>query len=92
MQNECFLSLVDAYTRLLRTMVRTQRKNYKKSHFRLKMLFLCGGAQYCSGVSGIPCLVYGLCAVILAKHREEVGTSAGPVTLYFLLREDNTGQ
>ncbi|XP_064474951.1 uncharacterized protein C15orf61-like [Ornithodoros turicata] len=37
---------------------------------------------------GLPTLAYGLCSVSMIKHREIVRTEQGPVTLYFLLKED----
>ncbi|KAI5632191.1 hypothetical protein NE865_15101 [Phthorimaea operculella] len=36
---------------------------------------------------GIPCLLYGLAAIMLIRHEETVHTSKGPVTIYFLLPE-----
>ncbi|XP_013164443.1 PREDICTED: uncharacterized protein C15orf61 homolog [Papilio xuthus] len=36
---------------------------------------------------GIPCLLYGLAAIILIHHSEIVYTSKGQVTIYFLLEE-----
>ncbi|KAL4708315.1 hypothetical protein ACJJTC_007721 [Scirpophaga incertulas] len=37
---------------------------------------------------GIPCLLYGLAATQLIKHKEVVYTAKGEVTIYFLLPED----
>ncbi|XP_022825381.1 uncharacterized protein C15orf61 homolog isoform X1 [Spodoptera litura] len=37
---------------------------------------------------GIPCLLYGLAATQLIRHKEIVHTSKGPVTIYFLIPED----
>ncbi|KAJ0178905.1 hypothetical protein K1T71_005680 [Dendrolimus kikuchii] len=36
---------------------------------------------------GIPCLLYGLAATQLIKHKEVVHTAKGPVVIYFLLPE-----
>ncbi|CAK1545865.1 unnamed protein product [Leptosia nina] len=36
---------------------------------------------------GIPCLLYGLAATQLIRHKEIVHTEKGPVTIYFLLPE-----
>ncbi|ODN02685.1 hypothetical protein Ocin01_03998, partial [Orchesella cincta] len=37
---------------------------------------------------GIPCLAYGIAATYLIRHTEQVNTSKGPVTIYFLYAED----
>ncbi|XP_059056636.1 uncharacterized protein C15orf61 homolog isoform X1 [Achroia grisella] len=41
---------------------------------------------------GIPCLLYGLAATQLIKHKEIVYTNKGPVTIYFLLPEHKGSQ
>ncbi|XP_046398922.1 uncharacterized protein C15orf61 homolog [Ischnura elegans] len=37
---------------------------------------------------GIPCLAYGIAAVFLIRHQEDVLTPKGKVTIYFLYEED----
>ncbi|XP_071439755.1 uncharacterized protein C15orf61 homolog [Hetaerina americana] len=37
---------------------------------------------------GIPCLAYGVAAVFLIRHQEDVYTPKGIVTIYFLYEED----
>ncbi|KAF5307545.1 hypothetical protein FQR65_LT06901 [Abscondita terminalis] len=37
---------------------------------------------------GIPCLAYGVAAMMLIEHVEVVETSKGPVKIYFLYAED----
>lgn len=37
---------------------------------------------------GIPCLAYGIAAIILIKHKEIVNTPKGDVEIYFLYPED----
>ncbi|XP_022911940.2 uncharacterized protein C15orf61 homolog [Onthophagus taurus] len=37
---------------------------------------------------GIPCLAYGIAAIILIKHTEIVQTPYGPIKIYFLYEED----
>ncbi|KAJ8983394.1 hypothetical protein NQ317_010487 [Molorchus minor] len=37
---------------------------------------------------GIPCLAYGLAATFLIKHVEQVETSKGNISIYFLYPED----
>ncbi|XP_077513874.1 uncharacterized protein C15orf61 isoform X3 [Amblyomma americanum] len=37
---------------------------------------------------GLPTLAYGLGSLLMVRHREEVRTSRGPVTVYFLYREE----
>ncbi|XP_047525591.1 uncharacterized protein C15orf61 isoform X1 [Pieris napi] len=41
---------------------------------------------------GIPCLLYGLAATQLIRHKEIVYTDKGPVTIYFLLPEHKGSQ
>ncbi|KAK4883901.1 hypothetical protein RN001_000172 [Aquatica leii] len=41
---------------------------------------------------GIPCLAYGIAAMMLIKHVEVVQTSKGPVNIYFLYEEDKGSQ
>lgn len=38
--------------------------------------------------SGIPTLMYGIAAIFLITHSEEVFTEKGNVSIYFLLKED----
>lgn len=38
-------------------------------------------------ILGIPCLLYGLAAIMLIKHEEIVNTPSGQVKIYFLLVE-----
>ncbi|KAM3967164.1 uncharacterized protein C15orf61-like [Aphomia sociella] len=40
----------------------------------------------------IPCLLYGLAATQLIKHKETVNTNKEPVTIYFLLPEHKGSQ
>ncbi|XP_019865962.1 uncharacterized protein C15orf61 homolog [Aethina tumida] len=41
---------------------------------------------------GIPCLMYGLAAIVFITHTEEVITPKGKVMIYFLLPEDKGSQ
>lgn len=41
---------------------------------------------------GIPTLAYGLGSLLMIRHREVVHTSRGPVTVYFLYREEPDAQ
>lgn len=38
--------------------------------------------------TGIPCLMYGLAATQLIRHKETVQTHLGPVDIFFLYPED----
>lgn len=44
--------------------------------------------DYFMWILGLPCLAYGVAAMLLPKHEEIVKTPKGDVTIYFLYPED----